>query len=92
MPWKPRLARKLREENVRLTVALARAQERLQSKENRLAGLEILVQQRCKTIDNLNNKLAQIREQNRRLDRENSRLMLMIQFVPAVDAATPAPE
>ena len=54
--------------------------------------LTYLLRQRSERIDELTSKLAQVREQNRRLDEENEHLADLIKFEPQLDAAMLAPK
>ena len=52
----------------------------LETKQSYADKLTYLLRQRSERIDELNSKLAQVREQNRRLDQENEHLAEMIRF------------
>jgi hypothetical protein len=52
----------------------------LENRQGAVGRLELLLHERLERIDALNNKLAQVREQNRRLDQENEHLAEMIKF------------
>jgi hypothetical protein len=92
MPWKsfePRInPRKLRAENSRLTVALARTQEQLQVSERLRKGMAVVLNTRSTRISNLNAKIEQLREQNRQLDQEADRLVEMMKLVPPISPVT----
>jgi len=70
----------LRADNVRL-------RHELQTKQTQLGGLKLALQQRHETIDALNGKLEQARDQNRRLEQECKHLAGMIRIMPQLDAA-----
>ena len=64
----------------------------LEDKQSYARKLEYLLRERCERIDALNSRLAQVREQNRRLDQENEHWAEMIRFAPQLDAAMLAPK
>ena len=64
----------------------------LQDKQSYASKLEGLLRERCARIDELNGRLAQVREQNKRLDQENEHLAEMIRFEPQLDAAMLTPK
>jgi hypothetical protein len=47
---------------------------------------------RLERIDELTGTIDRLREQNKRLDRENEHLAEMIRFAPPADTTTPASE
>jgi septal ring factor EnvC (AmiA/AmiB activator) len=72
MPWERRPtidAVALKRKNDELAFQLLRVREQLQNKERYAIGLEVLLRERLGRIDELNGKLEQLREQNRRLER-----------------------
>ena len=64
----------------------------LENRQGAVFRLELLLHERLTRIDALSNALAQVREQNRRLDQENEHLAEMIRFTPQLDAAMLAPK
>jgi chromosome segregation ATPase len=84
MPWKQRALSNLERENASLRSEIVKLRHELRTKQTQLGGLELALVQRLQTIDQLNAKLDQSREQVRRLGLENEILTAMI--------AAPAPE
>jgi predicted nuclease with TOPRIM domain len=85
MPWERRPnidAVALKRKNDELASQLLRVREELRNKQTYTAGLEILLHERLGKIDELNGKIDQLREQVRKLDQENDRLVEMIRFAP----------
>lgn len=79
MPWKPKLnAIKLQRECDRLTYALVRAREELQTAKRHRAGLEIMLSVRQERVDKLTAQIEQLRTANRRLDDEAEHLAAII--------------
>jgi hypothetical protein len=64
----------------------------LETKQSFADKLTYLLRQRSERIDELTSKLAQVREQNRRLDQENEHLAEIIKFEPQLDAAMLTPK
>jgi hypothetical protein len=64
---------RLQTENIRL-------RDQLRAKQTALGGLELALQARHETIDDLVGKLEQVRAQNRRLDAEAERLAEMVRL------------
>ena len=71
---------------------LLRVREQLQKQERYATGLEIALSTRLERIDELTGTIDRLREQNKRLDRENEHLAEMIRFAPPADTTTPASE
>jgi hypothetical protein len=65
--------------NGALLVTICNLRHELETKDNAMRRLELVIHQRNQTIDNLNDKLAQSREQCRRLDAEADRLAALFQ-------------
>ena len=83
MVWKYKpIAVQLKKHNAELASALTRVREQLRSKECRCSGLEMILRERLKRIDELNGKIEQLRDQNRRLDEENEHLVEMVRLPP----------
>ena len=78
---------RLRRQNHELAMRLLRAREELQVSERRRTGLEAILTARLNRIGDLTGRLERAREQNRRLDEENDRLVDIIKLAPSVDAA-----
>ena len=84
MPW-PRytpVKAQLKRHNDELARQLLRVREQLRDKEYRCSGLEMILRERLKRIDELNGKIEQLRDQNRRLDAENEHLVEMVKLEP----------
>ena len=77
--WKLRKAGEVARECETLKTRLALLHTELENKQHAVGRLELLIRQRNETIDNLNDKLAQSREQCRRLDEEADRLANLFQ-------------
>jgi hypothetical protein len=86
MPWKPRInAKQLKKQNEELAIKLIRAREALEASERRRSTLEIVLHARLNRITELNGRIDALREQNRRLDKENDHLAGMIRLAPPCD-------
>ena len=93
MPWAPKLdARKIKQAHDALALRLLRVREELQTAERHRVGLEVLLVMRQERVDALTVQVDRLRQQNRRLDEENDRLVEMVRLAPPVDAATLTPE
>ena len=80
MPWIPKFnARKLCEENSRLSAALARTQEQLKVSERLQTGMKIALSLRTKKVDDLTAQIDRLRQQNRKLDAEAEHLAQLFQ-------------
>jgi len=75
---------------LRTTICCLRRE--LENRDGAVFRLELLLRERLTRIDALSNKLAQVREQNRRLDQENEHLAEMIKFEPQLDAVMLTPK
>ena len=75
---------------MRTTICCLRRE--LENRDGAVFRLELLLRERLTRIDALSNKLAQVREQNRRLDQENEHLAEMIKFEPQLDAVMLTPK
>ena len=82
------LAREI--DGLRTTICCLRRE--LENRDGAVFRLELLLRERLTRIDALSNKLAQVREQNRRLDQENEHLAEMIKFEPQLDAVMLTPK
>jgi len=85
MPWKPAALSDLEREKHQLQMAVLKLRRELETKQQYAGRLEVLLHQRTETIDALNGKLEQSREQVRRLDLQNGVLAAML-VAPQVDA------
>ena len=87
MPWQRRISPaplvQLKRDNNALALQLLRVREQLRDKEYRCSGLEMILRERLKRIDELNAKIEQARAQNQRLDEENERLVEMVRLPPS---------
>ena len=70
MNWKPRPLSELEQAIDRLRVENIKLRREVETKQTQVGGLELALQQRHETIDALNARLEQSREQCRRLDEE----------------------
>ena len=88
MPWQPRrtpaAVQQLKRSNDALALQLLRVREQLQNKEHRCSGLEMILRERLKRIDELNAKLEQARTVNHRLEEECERLVEMVRLPPSL--------
>jgi hypothetical protein len=71
-------------------VRLARAKEQLEIGRRLQNGMKIALSLRSNKITELNGKIEQLREQNKRLDAEAERLADMVRFAPPADVAMTA--
>jgi hypothetical protein len=69
-------------ENDGLRTEIVRLRHDLADKEGYVGRLEVLMRERSERIDELNGKIDQLREQNRRLDAENEHLVKMGRLPP----------
>ena len=82
-PPKPTRAElQLQRELDQLRTVVVCLRRELTNKEGHVGRLEILLHQRTQTIDELNAKLEQLRDQNKRLDAENEHLAEMVRLPP----------
>ena len=77
--WKLRKADEVAKECEQLRTQLALLHSELAHKQTFVGRLELLIHQRNETINNLNAKLEQSREQCRRIDAEADRLAALFQ-------------
>ena len=77
--WKLRKANKVTRECETLKTQVALLHTEVQHKQNFVGKLEFLIHQRNERINELNDKLAQSREQCRKLDAEADRLAALFQ-------------
>jgi hypothetical protein len=88
MPWRLRInAIKLQRENDALGFELIRVREKLRNAEGYNCGLEVLLIERLKRIDELQGRLDQSRQQVKRLEAEAEHLAELVRLAPPVDAA-----
>jgi hypothetical protein len=73
-------AAKLERNIEELRTAVIQLRHQLTTKTGYAATLELVLRQRAETIDQLNARLEQVREQNRRLDAEAERLAEMVRL------------
>jgi len=59
-------------DGLRTTICCLRRE--LENRDGAVSRLELLLRERLERVDALSNALAQVREQNRRLDQENEQL------------------
>ena len=79
MPFKFRPIQPLERENDALRTTIAQLRDQLRAKQTALGGLELALQARHETIDQLNARLEQSRAQCRRLDEECENYFRMLQ-------------
>jgi hypothetical protein len=77
--WKVRKANEVARECEQLKIANALLKSEMAQQRDFVGGLQLVLRQRNRTIDNLNDKLAQSREQCRKLDAEADRLAALFQ-------------
>ena len=82
----------LMRENDSLRTTICCLRREIENKQGAMGRLELLLQERMERVDELNGKLDQLREQNRRLDKENDHLADMIRIMPQLDPAMLAPK
>ena len=82
MPSKRRRLNPTEIENDRLRMTIVQLRHEVETKQGYAAKLELVVRQRTETIDQLNARLEQSREQIRRLDQECEHLADMIRIMP----------
>ena len=92
MPWQPRrtpaAVQQLKRSNDALALQLLRVREQLQNKEHRVSGLEMILRERLKRVDELTQKLEQARAANHRLEEECEHLAQLVANSPQhTDAA-----
>jgi predicted RNase H-like nuclease (RuvC/YqgF family) len=85
--WKLRKATALQRENETLKTQLALLHSELAHKQTFVGRLELLIHQRNERINELNDKLAQSRDQCQRLEAECEHLADIIRLAPPVDTA-----
>lgn len=73
---------KLTRENDTLKTEIIGLRHKLTAKQDHVQRLEYLLCARLTRIDALNNRIAQLRDQNKRLDEEAERLVAMMQLTP----------
>jgi chromosome segregation ATPase len=79
MPWKARRLDPTEKENEQLRMELIQLRRELENKQGAVGRLELALHQRLETIDQLNARLEQSREQCRRLDQECESYFRMLQ-------------
>ena len=80
-PPKPTKAElRLKRENDELLMRIIRLRYEVENKQGAVGRLEILMRERMDRIDDLNAKLEQSRQQIKRLDDENERLVEMVRL------------
>ena len=67
-------------ENDGLRSEIVRLRHDLANKQGHVGRLEVLMRERSERIDELNGKIDQLREQNKRLDAENEHLLEMVRL------------
>jgi septal ring factor EnvC (AmiA/AmiB activator) len=82
MPWKPAATSDLKKENDSLRTTIVCLRRELENSKGHAQRLEVLLCSRLQTIDELNGKLEQSRQQVRRLGLENEILAAMIAAPP----------
>lgn len=83
MPWprRPDLdALKLQRENDGLRTIIVCLKRELENRQGAVGRLELLLRERIERIDELNGRIEQLRNQNRRLDEENEHLVEMMRL------------
>jgi septal ring factor EnvC (AmiA/AmiB activator) len=78
MPWKPAATSDLQKENDSLRTTIVCLRRELENSKGHAQRLEVLLCSRLHKIDELNAKLEQLREQNRRLDQEAEHLAQLV--------------
>jgi DNA repair exonuclease SbcCD ATPase subunit len=80
MPWPPYLpvAKQLKRHNDELARQLLRVREQLRDKEYRCSGLEMILRERLRRVDELTAKLEQARAANHRLEEECEHLAQLV--------------
>jgi hypothetical protein len=66
--------------NGALLVTICNLRHELETKDNAMRRLELVIQQRNQTIDALHNRIDTLQAQNKRLDEENDRLAEMVRL------------
>jgi hypothetical protein len=84
MPWKPAALSDLERVNHALQMALLKARAQLSSKRASAERLEFLLCERMERIDELNGKLEQALEQNRKLEAEAEHLAQVVARPPTI--------
>jgi hypothetical protein len=79
MPWKARRLSPIEKENHQLRMTVIGLRDELRAKQTALGGLELALQARHQTIDQLNARLEQSRAQCRQLDEECENYFRMLQ-------------
>ena len=88
-PRKPAPAElQLRREVDGLKTTIVVLKRQLKDREGHVGRLHTLMRERIERIDELNGKLEQLRDQNRRLDEENKHLAKMVQLHPGTSLPT----
>ena len=79
MPWKSRRLDSTEKENEPLRTVVIQLRDELRTKQTALSSLELALQARHQTIDQLNARLEQSRAQCRQLDEECENYFRMLQ-------------
>jgi hypothetical protein len=90
MPWPPKVLSNLERENASLRTTICCLKRELENREGAVGRLELLLHERCETIDQLNARLEQSRAQLQHLSLQNEILVEMIaapSAPPQLDAA-----
>ena len=66
--------------NGALLVTICNLRHELETKDNAMRRLELVIHQRNQTIDALHNRIDTLQAQNKRLDEENDRLAEMVRL------------
>jgi hypothetical protein len=80
MPWKFHKLAPLEKENDQLRTTIVVLRRELETKQGYAASLELMLHQRLETIDALNGKLEQSRQQVRQLDAECEHLVQLVRM------------
>jgi hypothetical protein len=80
MPWKPRPTTELQRQLDAAQLKLLRANAELEHKTQIVNRLETLVAERNETVDQLHQRIDQLRAANARLDAEAERLCEMVKL------------
>jgi len=72
----------LKRENDRLLTSIVVPRRELENRQGAVGRLKVLMRERSQRIDELNGRIEQLREQNRRLDAENEHLVEMVRLPP----------
>ncbi len=70
----------LRAEADKLTTTICCLRRELENRDGAVGRLEIVLRERLQRVDELNAKIEQLRDQNKRLDAENDHLVEMLRL------------